>query len=110
MLTSGGESGWEWRPTDTPVHRLTAALTWQIPVGRGRAFGTDWNAAVDTVLGGWQYTASGRYYSGRPVFFNTSYVVSGNPKLELADPRSLVRHQHVRGAGFVHAAEQPVHL
>ena len=82
VLTSGGESGWEWRPTDTPVHRLTAALTWQIPVGRGRAVGTNWNAAMDSVLGGWQYTASGRYYSGRPVFFNTSYVVSGNPKLE----------------------------
>ena len=82
VLTSGGESGWEWRPTDTPVHRLTAALTWQIPMGRGRAVGTNWNAAMDSVLGGWQYTASGRYYSGRPVFFNTSYVVSGDPKLE----------------------------
>jgi hypothetical protein len=82
VLTSGGEQGWEWRPTDTPAHRLTTALTWLIPVGRGRAIGTDWNAAVDAVLGNWQYTASGRFYSGRPVFFNTSYVVSGNPKLD----------------------------
>ena len=53
-----------------------------IPVGRGKAVGTDWNAALDAVLGNWQYTASGRFYSGRPVFFNTSYIVSGNPKLD----------------------------
>ena len=81
VLKSNGEDGWEWRPTDTPVHRLTTALTWQIPVGRGRAIGSDWNPAVDAVLGNWQYTASGRFYSGRPVFFTTSYIVSGNPKL-----------------------------
>jgi hypothetical protein len=81
VLKSGGEEGWEWRPTDTPVHRLTTAFTWQIPLGRGRQFGSDWNPAVDAVLGNWQYTASGRFYSGRPVFFNTSYVVSGDPTL-----------------------------
>ena len=81
VLKTNGESGWEWRPTDTPVHRLTSALTWQLPVGKGHAVGTDWNTALDAVLGNWQYTASGRFYSGRPVFFNTSYVVSGNPKL-----------------------------
>jgi hypothetical protein len=81
VLQTNGEEGWEWRPTDTPVHRLTTAFTWQIPVGRGHAWGSDWNSAVDAVLGNWQYTASGRFYSGRPVFFNTSYVVSGNPKL-----------------------------
>ncbi len=81
VLQTNGEEGWEWRPTDTPVHRLTTAFTWQIPVGQGQAVGTDWNTAVDAVLGNWQYTTSGRFYSGRPVFFNTSYVVSGNPTL-----------------------------
>ncbi|MEO8682783.1 MAG: hypothetical protein ABI665_27290, partial [Vicinamibacterales bacterium] len=81
VLRSGGEDGWEWRPTDTPVNRLTSAFSWQLPVGKGQAVGTDWNTALDSVLGNWQYTAAGRFYSGRPVFFNTSYVVSGNPKL-----------------------------
>ena len=63
------------------MHRLTAAFTWQMPVGQGQAVGTDWNTAVDAVLGNWQFTASGRFYSGRPVFFNTSYVVTGDPTL-----------------------------
>ena len=82
VLQTNGEEGWEWRPTDTPVHRLTTAFTWQIPVGIGHKAGGDWHPALDAVLGNWQYTASGRYYSGRPVFFTTSYVVSGNPKLD----------------------------
>lgn len=82
VLKTNGEEGWEWRPTDTPVHRLTTAVTWQIPVGRGQAVGTDWHPALDAVLGNWQLTGSGRFYSGRPVFFNTSYVVTGDPTLE----------------------------
>ncbi len=84
VLTSGGEEGWEWRPTDSPTHRVTAALTAQIPVGRGQRFGKDLPAALDAVVGGWQYTATLRSYSGRPLLFGTSYIVSGNPKL--ADP------------------------
>jgi hypothetical protein len=82
VLQTNGEDGWEWRPTDTPVHRMTTAFTWQIPVGKGHKYGSDWNAIADGVLGNWQYSASGRFYSGRPVFFNTSYVVSGDPTLE----------------------------
>ena len=61
VLTSGGEEGWEWRPLTehapvpipAPPHRR---VTWQMPVGRGRAFLSDMPAALDAVLGGWQYT------------------------------------------------------
>ncbi len=41
VFQSNGESGWEWRPTDAPAHRATTAVTWQVPVGRGRALLTD---------------------------------------------------------------------
>jgi hypothetical protein len=82
VLQSGGESGWEWRPlADVPVHRVTGAATIQLPFGRGQAIGSDMSRALDLVVGGWQYTVTGRYYSGRPLLFGTSYVVSGNPKL-----------------------------
>ena len=47
VFTSGGEDGWEWRPTDSPVHRLTAAVTWQLPIGRERAFLSDLPAPLD---------------------------------------------------------------
>jgi len=38
--------------------------------------------ALDLLVGGWQYTASARFYSGRPILFNASLNVSGNPKLD----------------------------
>jgi hypothetical protein len=81
-LQTGGESGWEWRPTNSPVHRVTAAVTYELPFGRGRAVGTDWPAALDALLGGWQITGTTRYYSGQLLLFQNSYVVSGNPKLD----------------------------
>jgi hypothetical protein len=83
VLTTGGKEGWEWRPTaDVPTHRFTGAVTWQIPVGKGRALGSSMPTALDYVVGGWQYSLATRWYSGRPLLFTTSYAVSGNPKLE----------------------------
>lgn len=82
VLRTNGDEGFEWRPTDNPTHRFTSALTLQVPVGRGRTFGTNMPAVLDAVIGGWQYTATARYYTGRPLLFGTSYNVSGNPKLD----------------------------
>lgn len=82
VLTSGGKDGWEWRPTAVPRHRVTTAVTWQIPVGRDRTFLKDAPAILDYLVGGWQYTMSNRWYSGRPLLWGTSYLVSGNPKLD----------------------------
>ena len=73
--------GWEWRATDQPTHRVTAALTWQLPIGRERAFLSDMPVVLDAIVGGWQYSASTRFYSGRPIFFTQSLIVDGNPKL-----------------------------
>ncbi len=81
-LTSGGKEGWEWRPVlNVPRHRLTAAVSWQIPVGKDRKYGSTMPTALDYVVGGWQYTFSNRTYSGRPLLFTNSLLVSGNPKL-----------------------------
>jgi hypothetical protein len=83
VLTSGGESGWEWQPLNPalPEHRVTGALTWQIPVGRNQRYLNDMNPIVDGILGGWQYTTAVRLYSGRPIIFNTG-AVSGDPTLD----------------------------
>ena len=82
VLKSNGQDGWQWRPVaDVPVHRFTGAVTWQIPVGKERKWGSSMPTALDYVVGGWQYSVAARIYSGRPLLFTTSYVVSGNPKL-----------------------------
>jgi len=89
VVASNGERGWEWRPaTDSnalganPRHRLTTAFTWQLPVGRGQRLFPDMPKALELAFGGWQYSAMTRFNSGRPLIFNTSYVVDGNPKLD----------------------------
>jgi hypothetical protein len=88
-VTSNGKDGWEWRPTAesvalgaNPRHRMTSALTWQVPVGRGRAFLADMPTLLDAAIGGWQLSPATRYYSGRLILFSTSYVVDGNPKID----------------------------
>jgi Carboxypeptidase regulatory-like domain len=82
VLQTNGENGWEWRPTDVPTHRVTTALTVQLPIGRGHRFGANMPRALDLAIGGWQYSAIGKYYSGRPLLFNTSYVVAGDPTID----------------------------
>jgi len=72
----------EWRDSDTPRRRLTTALTWDIPVGKGRWLLNDSPKAVDLILGGWTLTTTTRLYSGRPLFFNQNLIVTGNPKLD----------------------------
>ena len=88
VLTTDGGEGWQWQPVNggtagapaLPEHRVTGAVTWQIPVGRDRAYLSDMPTLLDYVIGGWQYSASTRIYSGRPLIFGT-YLVSGDPTL-----------------------------
>jgi hypothetical protein len=57
-------------------------VTAQLPIGRGHAWLSNIPRALDLAIGGWQYSAVAKYYSGRPLLFNTSYVVSGDPKVD----------------------------
>jgi hypothetical protein len=80
-LTKGNDAGWQWRPVaDVPRSRFTMAVSYQLPFGRDRKYGSSMNAVLDGIVGGWQYTVSNRTYGGRPLIFGT-YLVSGNPKL-----------------------------
>jgi hypothetical protein len=54
--------------SDTDVrHRFTFANVWDLPLGRGRRFGSDMNKALDAAVGGWQYNNIVTWQSG-PVF------------------------------------------
>lgn len=71
----------EWRDTDTPRQRVTSALTWDVPIGKGRTLLNSAPRAVDMIVGGWTFTTTTRIYSGRPLFFSQNLIVDGNPKL-----------------------------
>ena len=51
---------------DVPFINVTSLL-YQLPFGRGRHFGSSWNRAVDSFLGGWELTTINTANSGLPV-------------------------------------------
>ena len=82
--TTGGEEGWEWQPPNPslPEHRLTGALTWQIPVGRDRAFLVE-HAGRARLRRRRLAVHDGRaYLLGSPGALQQRLAVSGNPKLD----------------------------
>jgi hypothetical protein len=67
-------------PVDRP-HRFTFAGVVELPFGRNRKFGSDWNTAVDAVLGGWQFAAKYEWQTGQPLTWGNVYYdpSCGNP-------------------------------
>ncbi len=48
------------------LHQANAYFIWEVPVGRGRRFGTGMNKILDAVVGGWQISGTWRQTSGLP--------------------------------------------
>jgi hypothetical protein len=77
---------------DVP-HRLSVSGIWEIPFGRGRRYGTNSNAVVDTVLGGWQFQGIYTYQTGFPVgnFGNLLFTGDFDDIALPADERTVAR-------------------
>jgi hypothetical protein len=52
--------------TDTR-HNLTGTLVYQLPFGRQKQFGANWNRLTDEALGGWELSGDAMLYTGLPV-------------------------------------------
>ena len=48
-------------------HSFTASVIYDLPFGRGKAFGSDWSPVTNALLGGFQFTLIERVSSGFPV-------------------------------------------
>jgi hypothetical protein len=58
----------EWAPCYyDATHVLTAYAIYELPVGRGKAFGHDLNRVVDAVVGGWQVSPIVTWRTGWPL-------------------------------------------
>jgi hypothetical protein len=61
----------------------TTSVVWELPFGRDRRFGNDWNAIVDGIAGGWRLTLINTITSGLPVNLtyapSAQFSVSGAP-------------------------------
>ncbi len=64
-------------PTERP-HRITLSGIYELPFGRGRSFGKEWNPWIDAFLGGWQLQGVYERQSGEPLQFGNVYY-GGDP-------------------------------
>jgi len=61
-------------------HQFTASVTYDLPFGKGKQFGTDWNGPVNAILGNWEVDVIERITSGFPLFMVDSFSPNGvNP-------------------------------
>ncbi|HEY6331946.1 MAG TPA: TonB-dependent receptor [Blastocatellia bacterium] len=49
-----------------PNQQWTIAQTYDVPLGKGRKWGSNFNRATDAILGGWELSGVMTYYSGFP--------------------------------------------
>jgi hypothetical protein len=62
-----------WQSLDRALSQInldnsfTGSVIYDLPLGRGKTFGADWNALTDSLVGGWQVTLIERASSGFPV-------------------------------------------
>jgi hypothetical protein len=58
----------EWGPAFHDVrHNLVLSGTWEMPVGKGRTWGSDWSTLTDALLGGWRLGGIFQARSGLPI-------------------------------------------
>jgi hypothetical protein len=65
-------------PTERP-QRVTFSGIYELPIGRGRYIGKDWNSWVNAIFGGWQVQGVYEWQSGEPLQFGNVYF-NGDPQ------------------------------
>jgi len=60
------------------THNFTASTIYELPFGKDKRYGHDWNTATDALLGGWQLNTNLFILSGTP--FNITYRDAGQDR------------------------------
>ena len=60
------------------THNFTAAMIYELPFGRDKRYGSDWNGVTEAILGGWQLDTNVFILSGTP--FNVTYRDAGQDR------------------------------
>lgn len=86
LISDGGDNAWDsagfrnfnCRACDRSIspydyrHRLVTSYTYELPFGKGKRFGTQWNGFVNAVLGQWQVNGILTLSSGSPLQMATT--------------------------------------
>ncbi len=76
------------------THQLNTSWVYELPVGHGKKWGSNWNRAFDAVLGGWAWSGLARWTSGFPFSvgngfdFPTNWELTGNGILNGPKPKT----------------------
>jgi hypothetical protein len=85
----------EWGPAFFDVaHLFSGAYVYQLPVGRGKRFGGQWNPIFNGILGGWQFGGVVSFHTGFPITVmanDLSNTLSGGMRADCRGPVSYPR-------------------
>ena len=76
------------------THQINTNIVYELPFGRGKKWGSDWNRALDAVAGGWSLSGLGRWTSGFPFTvgngfdFPTNWELTGNAVMTGPAPKT----------------------
>jgi hypothetical protein len=76
------------------THQFNTNWVYELPFGRNRSIGANWNKAVNAVVGGWSWSGLGRWSSGLPFSvqngfqFPTNWELNGVANLVGAKPQT----------------------
>jgi hypothetical protein len=86
LISDGGDNAWDsagfrnsnCRACDRSIspydyrHRLVGSYTYELPFGKGKQFGAQWNGFVNAVAGNWQINGIATLNSGSPLQMGTT--------------------------------------
>lgn len=76
-------------------NRWTFSSIYELPIGRGRAWGSHWNHVVDALIGGWQVQANYEWQTGEPLLFANVYFNG-----DLNALKSMLGKQNAQGQRY----------
>lgn len=69
----------DYGPSYTDIRQtLTGTGVYDIPFGRGKTYGANWNPVLDEIAGGWKVGATGTFFTGLPVNATSWSFVNAN--------------------------------
>ncbi|HEX8288911.1 MAG TPA: carboxypeptidase-like regulatory domain-containing protein [Pyrinomonadaceae bacterium] len=80
---------------DVP-HRFTASFTYELPLGKGKRFGSNFGALTNALFGGLQISGTGVWQTGAPITITNSVGFTGNGGLTGVN-NSQIRPNRVSG-------------
>ena len=110
----------EWGPCYYDVtHILTTYAVYDLPVGRNRKYGKDFNKPVDALIGGWTTSGIFTWHGGFPLTISggdTSGTNSRGARADCIAPAKILGKDNYSGGGYLwfdpssYASSQPGHF